>query len=261
MKGGHAPIQIMRWAPADYVTDPWVRLAISRGQLDSVTFYHLFLNYSYLEGGSLPADPELLSAAIGLPLAVVRKALPFWTAKKCSLIVIRDGRAYNPRVERDVAKELEFRAEQGRRGRMGGTVSASKRSLDHRLTTAQPPLNRPSSPPSPSPAPYAAAAAEETASVSGNGASTDQRPDVRAEDSIRKARWDEERALLAAVQRIADKTGKDPPEVMREVTAYRRKDGTVAGGKTNPAQLGSAERVSKSLEDARAWLAELEGGT
>lgn len=86
----------------------------------------------------------------------------------------------------------------------------------------------------------------------------ERRPDVVVEDAIRKARWDEERELLRAVGEIARRTGRDPPAVMRQVTAFKARDGTVVSGKANPAQLASAERVSKSLEDAKAWLADLE---
>jgi hypothetical protein len=84
-----------------------------------------------------------------------------------------------------------------------------------------------------------------------------ERPDVLAENAIRKALWNDQRELLGAVGRIAAKTGRDPPEIMREVTAYKRPDGSVVGGKVNPAML-TPERLEKSLDDARAWLADLE---
>jgi hypothetical protein len=83
-------------------------------------------------------------------------------------------------------------------------------------------------------------------------------PDVRAETAIREARWNLERRLLRAVALIAERTGRDPPGVMREVTAYRKPDGSVVKGRVNPAELGSVERVEKSLEDAEAWLADLD---
>lgn len=83
------------------------------------------------------------------------------------------------------------------------------------------------------------------------------RPDVLAENRIRQASWDEQRDLLRVVAKIAEYTGRDPPEVMRHVTAYKRRDGSVAGGRVNPALL-TPERVTKSLEDAKSWLADLE---
>jgi hypothetical protein len=89
------------------------------------------------------------------------------------------------------------------------------------------------------------------------GPPADPRPDVRFEDALRKARWGEERELLRTAARIGELSGRDPPEVMRQVTAYKRRDGTVVPGRVNPAEL-TAERVTKSLADAQAWLADLE---
>jgi hypothetical protein len=83
---------------------------------------------------------------------------------------------------------------------------------------------------------------------------------VATETAIRKERWKNERSLYVAVGRIAGKTGKDPGEVMERVTAYKRRDGSVAPGRKRPELLRSDEAVEKSLADANAWLASLEKG-
>lgn len=83
-------------------------------------------------------------------------------------------------------------------------------------------------------------------------------PDMETEKALREARWRDERLLLVAVGQIAKRTGDEPGKVMEQVTAYRRKDGTVAQGRKDPALLRSHEAVEKSLEDARAWLAALD---
>lgn len=82
-------------------------------------------------------------------------------------------------------------------------------------------------------------------------------PDVRAENSLRKERWKSERRLLTVAQLIGEKEGKEVRDVMQHVTAYKRPDGTVVPGRVNPAAL-SDERLEKSLEDAEAWLKDLE---
>lgn len=85
-------------------------------------------------------------------------------------------------------------------------------------------------------------------------------PDVATENAIREAKWKKERRLLELVGSIAAKTGKDATEVMRTVTAYKRRaDDRMVDGRTNPALL-SEERLDKSLADAVGWLADLEAG-
>jgi hypothetical protein len=82
-------------------------------------------------------------------------------------------------------------------------------------------------------------------------------PDVRAEQAIRAKGVDTERRLLRAVALLSERLGRDPPGVMTEVTAYKKPDGFVVKGRMNPSGL-SQERLQKSLEDAEAWLADLE---
>lgn len=82
-------------------------------------------------------------------------------------------------------------------------------------------------------------------------------PDVRTENALRAGRTVTERKLLAAVGAICDRTGQEATEVMKQVTAYKRKsDDQLITGRLNPALL-SEERLEKSLEDAEAWLASL----
>jgi hypothetical protein len=82
-------------------------------------------------------------------------------------------------------------------------------------------------------------------------------PDVRTENALRGARWKTERRLLELVGLIAERTGKEAQDVMKEATAYKRKsDDQLITGRTNPALL-SEERLEKSVEDAEAWLASL----
>lgn len=83
-------------------------------------------------------------------------------------------------------------------------------------------------------------------------------PAFRAEKAIYDSRATAETKLLHTVALLAERLGRDPPGVMVEVTSYRKADGTVVKGRENPAQLGSVERVKKSLEDAEGWLADLE---
>lgn len=118
MKGGRVPIHIMRWAPADYVNDPVVRLALARRDLTASTFYPLFLFHAFMEGGSLPADVEILSAIIGMRPADVTKALAFWQGH--GKIHEKDGKLSHSRVSREVSEELAFRELQSERGKLGG---------------------------------------------------------------------------------------------------------------------------------------------
>lgn len=127
MRGGERPIHFMPWAPVDYVEDLWVKLALSRDDHAAVTFYHLFLNHSFIQGGSLPADPDLLAASLGMKAPFVRSALAYWSAPECGLIVVRDGRAMNPRVAHDVEAALASRRGQEVLGRQGGIASGKAR--------------------------------------------------------------------------------------------------------------------------------------
>jgi hypothetical protein len=149
MKGGQTPIHLMKLATADYLNDPWVKLALFENNLAASAFYPVFLFASHLHGGDLPADPTRLAAAIGMRRDVVVRALAFWTRPECGLVVIDGGRAWNPRVRRDVKAELAFREEQAERGRKGGMLAGKGRP---KADVRQPPIST-IGPPSPTPAP------------------------------------------------------------------------------------------------------------
>jgi hypothetical protein len=159
MKGGQTPIHFMRWAPSDYVNDPWVKLAVSRNDTGALAVYHLFLNHSFMEGGTLPADPELLAGVLGLSAPTVRKALAYWSAPERGLVLIKDGRAWNPRVRRDVAAELRFRRHQQEVGKKGGRPPAKGKPKARVFDPETPPSPSPSPAPLPAPAPTPAPAA------------------------------------------------------------------------------------------------------
>lgn len=83
--------------------------------------------------------------------------------------------------------------------------------------------------------------------------------DVKAETAIKAGTVTLERRLLAAVSKLAGKVTpeRDELSIMREVTAYKRGDGTLVAGRANPSGM-TAERLEKSLADAEAWLSDLE---
>lgn len=81
-------------------------------------------------------------------------------------------------------------------------------------------------------------------------------PEVQTEQAIRRATAVLESKLLRAVGALSERTHRDALTLMREVTSYKRADGTIIPGRSNPSGL-SSERLEKSLEDADAWLASL----
>ena len=154
MKGGHTPIHIQRWAPADYQSDEHVQLLLRRRSWGTLTFYRQFMDASFLAGGDLPADPEALSACVRMPVAEVAKALEFCLGR----LLHRDGdRIYQKRVRRDVAKEMEVRAIQSELGREGGKVAGRGRPkvtpIDKDRVDPIGPIGPPSPSPSPTPSP------------------------------------------------------------------------------------------------------------
>lgn len=160
MKGGNAPIHIMRWAAADFVGDPVVKLALSRRDYRAIVLYVLVLNWSHIEGGDLPADLEALAAMIGMPKRDVEKGLPLWLEPPVDKpkLHIEDTVLFNGRVRRECVEELVYRAEQKERGVEGGRASARRRSANRSVDQVlDQPLERDgkgrSSPPSPAPTP------------------------------------------------------------------------------------------------------------
>lgn len=155
MKGGHTPIHIMRWAPADFVNDSFVRLLVAKADFETFTFYALVLNWSHIEGGTVPADPEKLAALVGMKKKSAQRALA--VCVKAGKLHVDDEVVYHHRVKREVARELEFRAKQAELGRLGGQRAGKGRPKG----SPNEPLNkdrgspnpRGPNPPSPSPSP------------------------------------------------------------------------------------------------------------
>lgn len=150
----------MRWASSDYVNDPWVKLAAARGDAEALAFYPLFLFHSQIQGGYLPSDPERLAAALGVPLAWVEKALPYWSSPDCGLVRLKGAQAWNPRVLREVKEELAFRAAQSEHGKKGGLAHGKGRPKASPNPPAPAPFPAPAPVPAPAPAPAAAPAPE-----------------------------------------------------------------------------------------------------
>jgi len=82
-------------------------------------------------------------------------------------------------------------------------------------------------------------------------------PEVRTENAIRKATIALESKLLRAVGVLSQRTNRDALSLMREVTAYKARDGTVVPGRSNPSGMTS-ERLEKSIADAEGWIADLD---
>lgn len=145
MKNGQTPIHIMRWAPADYVNDPFVRRCYQKRDFRTVSFYSAFLFYSFMEGGDLPSDLDDLAAIVLMPARDVEMALA--VCKAAGKIQEEDGRLFHQRVRREVDKEFEFRRHQAELGRKGAKARVEKEAQGKPKGTPSPPS------PSPSPAP------------------------------------------------------------------------------------------------------------
>lgn len=151
MKSGQTPIHIQRWAPADYHADEHVKLLKARRDYRTLTFYRHFIDASFISGGDLPSDVEALAAVVDMPLKDVRHALNFCLGR---MIEVRGDRLVQGRVERDIAQELEFRAAQSERGKLGGRPKAKSDGLaSGGLAVALPVVVSRQSPPAPAPAP------------------------------------------------------------------------------------------------------------
>jgi hypothetical protein len=147
VKGGKTPIHIQRWAPHDYHDDEHVRLLKTRRDYRTLTFYRHFIDFSFLAGGDLPADPEALAAVVDMPRKDVEAALSFCLGR----LIEREGdRLFQKRVARDVAAELEFRQLQSQRGKLGGRPKKESGGFH----PEKPPISHSrKSPPSPAPTP------------------------------------------------------------------------------------------------------------
>jgi len=146
------PIHIMRVAPADYVNDLFVRRCYQKRDYVTAAFYPLFLFWSHMEGGSLPADPDDLSTLFLMPARDIKAALAVCIA--AGKVREEEGRLYNKRVLSDVQKELEFRRNQAELGRKGAQARIDKVAQGKPKATPEGTLSpRGLSPPAPSPAP------------------------------------------------------------------------------------------------------------
>ncbi len=147
MKGGRTPIHIMRWAPADYVNDAFVRLLVAEEDFATLALYHLVLNWSHMEGGDLPSDPRQLAAILGMRPRRVEKSLA--RCVDAGKLHVENGRVFHERVVREVAEELEYRELQSERGRRGGRPKVGEKESGG-LAPALPDFPDRKSPPAPS---------------------------------------------------------------------------------------------------------------
>jgi hypothetical protein len=149
VKSGQVPIHIMRWAPSDFVNDPFVKLLVSREDFATFTLYNLVLNWSHIEGGDLPSDTEQLAAVVGMRPKSVEKSLKICVA--AGKLVVEAGRVFHTRVIREVARELRFRKKQSKAGKKGGRPTTDKVAKGKPKATLSATQKGIESPPSPSP--------------------------------------------------------------------------------------------------------------
>jgi hypothetical protein len=218
------PIHLMRWAPADYVNDPAVKLALAQRDFVSCTFYPLFLFHAHIQGGELPADPEELGAILGMRPADVRRALAYWLER--GKLKERDGRLYHERVVRDIENERVFREEQSKRGIAGGLIAGRGRPKKEQaarqvapMHSIGPPLPSPTPLPEPRPAPTPGPAPvppQDTArgpSVPANPLIAGRRPEL------------ERKGYRLIREHGALEPDRDPTDILLEAATWVSKDG------------------------------------
>jgi hypothetical protein len=82
--------------------------------------------------------------------------------------------------------------------------------------------------------------------------------DVQGERLLHESRVAKERRFYALISRLAElQPEKDPPDIAREITGYKAKDGRSVKGVVRPEGL-TEERLDRSLEDAKWWIEDLE---
>ena len=82
--------------------------------------------------------------------------------------------------------------------------------------------------------------------------------DTQGERLLHQSRVARERKFYALIQRLSElQPDKDPPDIAREVTCYKAKDGRQVKGVVRPEGM-SEERLERSLEDAQWWIEKLE---
>lgn len=199
---------------------------------------------------SLPKDDEVLSALAG----VTRE---YWLTVRAQVLAWFDeanDRLTNPRALYEWKKARGYRSAKRKAGRQGGKAkAANKMQAQQNSSTASTLLLAKASPPSPS------SVIRQPSSVGTEEPAYVPPIEVRTETAIRAGTAALESKLLRAVGRLSERTHRDAMALMREVTSYKRTDGTVVPGRANPSGL-SPERLEKSLEDAEGWLADLDAG-
>lgn len=92
------------------------------------------------------------------------------------------------------------------------------------------------------------------------GSAADERA---AEDQVRgsnfRAAADLDIKILRACREISRRTGLPGWKVMRQITSYKRPDGSMSAGVEDPSRLGSVLAREKALGDATWWLEHPEG--
>jgi hypothetical protein len=269
----------MRWAPADYVNDPSVKLALAQRDYVSSTFYPLFLFHAFIQGGKLPADPTILGAILGMRPVSVRHSVAFWTEQ--GKIKERDGYLYHDRIVRDIESELAFRAEQAHKGRFGGRPAKGKPFPEEAkplpeerlakgkpLPNESPPLPLPYPTGFPAPAPPASAVMPSSIEVGREVVEprrNEQPPRLPADiaeasvlNEIRKL----QNELAGRLARLSEHPNSREmvPSWSRRATSYTRKDGTKVQGVSDYRTISSIERLERSIADADRWLQRLDEG-
>lgn len=264
------PIHIMRWAPADYVNDPSVKLALAQRDFVSATFWPLFLFHAFIQGGELPAEPTALGAILGMRPADIRRALAYWSEQ--GKLKERDGRLYHERVVRDIADEMAFREEQREKGKLGGRPRVTKAEpLPVRKPVVLERLSPPSPSPTPTPEPFASAAPAPSPALipAGREVVVPPRQDPPARLPADRAEAETtgeirrlQNELGARLARLSEHPNSRDmvPAWSRRVTSYKRKDGTRVNGVADYRTVMSIDRLERSIEDADWWLEKLDKG-
>jgi uncharacterized protein YdaU (DUF1376 family) len=215
--------------------------------------YRELLDACWAEPGcALPADDATLAGLAGV-------SMDYWIAVRAQVLAWfdeADGKLTNPRALYEWKKARGFRSEKRKSGRAGAKAKWDKKKAEGKegwhshASAIDSPLAKSSSP-SPS------SVIRQPSSVGTEEQPPYVPPDVRTENALRGARAKNERRLLELVGLISERTNADPSEVIKQVTAYKRKaDDQLVTGRTNPALL-SDERLEKSIEDGEAWLVTL----
>lgn len=227
MKGGHTPIHIMRFAPADYVNDPFVRRLYQRRDYRTAAFYPAFLFWSHMEGGDLPADPGDLGALLLMPVGEVVRSLA--VCKEAGKIREEGGRLYHKRVKAEVDAELAYRRSQQETGRKGGRPP--KHTKEEGEPKGRVSDNQTPSSPSPAPLPASLPADDEGASAEPSTDDGFRCPDCRNRGTLRRGSGGTSWFCGQRVGGCGAQFKLDDPAILRQLTPN--------------AQQGIRERVAR----------------